>query len=50
MGHNRFPKHCLSPTLQTDELLGSFAIALLGFGKPMFYYDHVPITLFNYCS
>jgi hypothetical protein len=36
--------------LQTNELLGRCAIALLGFGKLMFYYDHVPIMLFNYCS
>jgi hypothetical protein len=51
MGSNRFPKHYLSPTMQTDELLGRFAIALPGFGKLMFYYDHVPIMLlFNYCS
>jgi hypothetical protein len=33
MGPNRFPLHCLFLTLQTDELLGSFAIALHGFGK-----------------
>jgi hypothetical protein len=32
MGPNRFPLYCLSPTLQTDELLGRFAIALPGFG------------------
>jgi hypothetical protein len=51
MGPNRFPWHCLLPTLQTDVLLGSFAIALFGFGKLMFRYDHVPIILlFNYCS
>jgi hypothetical protein len=31
--------------LQTDELLGRFAIALPGFGKLIFYYDHVPIML-----
>jgi hypothetical protein len=31
--------------------LNSFVIALLGFGKLMFHYDHVPIMLlFNYCS
>jgi CRISPR/Cas system-associated endonuclease Cas3-HD len=37
--------------LQTDELLGRFAIALHDFGKLMFYYDHVPIMLlYNYCS
>jgi hypothetical protein len=35
----------LSPTLQTDELLGRFAIALPGFGKLMLHYDHVPILL-----
>jgi hypothetical protein len=45
MGPNRFPKHYLFPTLQTDELLGIFTISLSGFGKLMFYYDHVPITL-----
>jgi hypothetical protein len=33
MGPNRLPYHCLSHTLQTKELLGSFAIALPGFGK-----------------
>jgi hypothetical protein len=32
MGPNRFPYTCLSHTLLTIELLGSFAIALLGFG------------------
>jgi hypothetical protein len=37
--------HCLSLTLQTEALLGSFAISLLGFRKLMFYYDHVPIML-----
>jgi hypothetical protein len=31
--------------LQTDELLGSFAIALPGFGKVILYYVHVPILL-----
>jgi hypothetical protein len=31
--------------------LGRFAIALPGFGKLMFHYDHVPIILlFNYYS
>jgi hypothetical protein len=45
MGPNRFPLHCLSPTLQTDELLCRFAIALPSFGKFMFYYDHVLIIL-----
>jgi hypothetical protein len=50
MGPNRFPKHSLSPILQTDELLGRFPIALPGFGKLIFYYDQVPIMmLFNYC-
>jgi hypothetical protein len=39
------------PTLQTDELLGRFAIDVPGFEKLIFYYDHVPIMLlFNYCS
>jgi hypothetical protein len=33
MGPNRFPYHCLFLTLQTDELLGRFAITLPGFGK-----------------
>jgi hypothetical protein len=47
MGPNGFPYHCLSPTLQTDELLDRFAIVVPGFGKLMFQYDHV---LFNYCS
>jgi hypothetical protein len=32
MGPNRFPYHCLSHTFQTNELLGSIAIALPGFG------------------
>jgi hypothetical protein len=42
---------CSSPTLQTDESLGRFAIALPGFGKLMFHYDRVPILLlFSYCS
>jgi hypothetical protein len=51
MGPNRFLLHCLSPTLQTDELLGRFAISLSGFGKLMFHYHHVPIILlFNSCS
>jgi hypothetical protein len=45
MGLNRFPQHCLSPTLQTKALLGSCAIALPGFGKLMLYYDHVPVIL-----
>jgi hypothetical protein len=45
MGPNKFPLNCLSPTLQIDELLGSSAIALPGFGKLMFYYDHVSIML-----
>ena len=45
MGPIRFPLHCLSPTLQTDELLGRFAIALPGFRKVMLYYVHVPILL-----
>jgi hypothetical protein len=45
MGPNRFPKYCLSRTLQTNELLGSIATALLGFGKLMLYYYHVPIML-----
>jgi hypothetical protein len=31
MGPNRFPLICLSHTLFTTELLGSFAISLLGF-------------------
>jgi hypothetical protein len=31
--------------LQTNELLGRFAIALPSFGKLMLYYDHVPILL-----
>jgi hypothetical protein len=31
--------------MQTDELLGRFAIALPSFGKLMFYNDHVPIML-----
>jgi hypothetical protein len=31
--------------LQTNELLGKFAIPLPGFGKLMLYYDHVPIML-----
>jgi hypothetical protein len=31
--------------LQTDELLGSFAIAQPGFGKIILYYVHVPILL-----
>jgi hypothetical protein len=43
MGPNRSPWHCVSPTLQTDELLGSFVIALPGFGKVILYYVHVPI-------
>jgi hypothetical protein len=29
--------------LETDELLDKFAIVLPGFGKLIFYYDHVPI-------
>jgi hypothetical protein len=33
------------PTLQTDELLGRFVIALPGFGKLMLYYDHVLVML-----
>jgi hypothetical protein len=45
MGPNRFPQYCLYHTLQTNELLGRFAIALPGFGKLMLYYDHVPILL-----
>jgi hypothetical protein len=45
MGPNRLPYHCLSHTLQTKELLGSFVIALHGFGKLMLYYGHVPIML-----
>jgi hypothetical protein len=32
MGPNRLPKFCLCYTLQTNELLGSLAIALPGFG------------------
>jgi hypothetical protein len=40
-----FPSIVYSPTLQTDELLGRFAIALPSFEKLMFYYDHVPIML-----
>jgi hypothetical protein len=32
MGPNRFPYICLSHTLFTTELLGSFTIALPGFG------------------
>jgi hypothetical protein len=32
--------------LQTKALLGSFAIALPGFGKLMLYYDHVLVILF----
>jgi hypothetical protein len=35
----------VTPTLQIDELLVRFAIALPGFGKLMFYYDHFPIIL-----
>jgi hypothetical protein len=45
MGPNRFLYYCLSHTLQTNELLGRFAIALPGFGKLMLHYDHVPILL-----
>jgi hypothetical protein len=45
MGPNRFPSIVYSPTMQIDELLGRFAIALFGFGKLMFYYDHVTIML-----
>jgi hypothetical protein len=45
MRPNRFPCHCLSPTLQTYELLGRFAIALPSFGKLMIYYGHAPIML-----
>jgi hypothetical protein len=45
MGPNRLPKHCLSHTLQTKELLGSFVIALSGFGKLMLYYDHVLVMM-----
>jgi hypothetical protein len=45
MGPNRFPYYCLSQTLQTNELLGRFAITLPGFGKLMLYYDHVPFLL-----
>jgi hypothetical protein len=49
MGPNRFPYPCLFLTMQAHELLGSFAIALLSFGKLMFHYDHVPfMLLFNY--
>jgi hypothetical protein len=29
--------------LANRSTIGSFAIALLGFGKLMFYYDHAPI-------
>jgi hypothetical protein len=32
MGPNRFSLYCSSHTLQTNELLGILAIALLGFG------------------
>jgi hypothetical protein len=32
MGPNRFPYTCLSHTLFTAELLGSYAIALSDFG------------------
>ena len=40
-----------SPTLQTDESLGRFAIAPPGFRKLMFHYDRVPIMLLFYlCS
>jgi hypothetical protein len=46
-----FPSIVYFPTLQTDGLLGKFDIALLGFGKLMFHYDHVTIMLlFNYWS
>jgi hypothetical protein len=45
MEPNRLPYYCLSYTLQTKELFGSFAIALPGFGKIMLYYVHVPILL-----
>jgi hypothetical protein len=46
MGPNRFPYYCLSHTLQTNELLGSVAIALLGFGiNDMLNYNQVPILL-----
>jgi hypothetical protein len=31
--------------LQTNELLGSFAIALPGFEKLMLYYDHISVML-----
>jgi hypothetical protein len=45
MAPNRLPYNCLSHTLQTKELLGSFAIALLGFEKLMLYCDHVLVML-----
>jgi hypothetical protein len=32
VGPNRFPYTCLSHTFFTTELLGSYAIALSGFG------------------
>jgi hypothetical protein len=45
MGPNRFPQICLSHTLFTTKHLGSFAIALPGFGKLLLHSDHVPVML-----
>jgi hypothetical protein len=51
MGPNRLPYHFLSPTLQTDELLGRFAIALPGFEKLMFFMIMFQLCCcFNYFS
>jgi hypothetical protein len=48
MGPNRSPQFGYFYTLLTIELFGRCAIALLGFGKLLFYYDHVLIMWFNY--
>jgi hypothetical protein len=46
MGHNRFPQTCLFHTLFTTELLGSFAIALLGFDEDIHTTDaSIPIQV-----
>jgi hypothetical protein len=50
MGPNRSPYTVYLFTLFTPESLGSYAIALYGFGS-IFYYIHVPIILLFYlCS